>query len=312
MILRRVLTLLVGLWLGCFAGVNVHATNLVVIVSSERSAAYTETAQTLIDELERNGVARRDVVQMASADWSVTAPPPARVYVTLGAAAAAVLGKSAVAAPVLCTLLPRSSFEAVLQQGRRKPSAQFSALFLDQPVSRQLELIRLAMPTVRRVGVLLSGEVLAEAVLLRAAAQARGLQLTEVMVGASDSLFPAIKEVLEDSDVLLALPDAKVYNSNTVQNILLASFRAKVPMVAFSPAYVRAGALLAVHVTPAQVGLQAAALAGGVLQGKGLPETPVYSRDFEISVNEHVARSFGLTLEPDTLRRALRRREAQP
>lgn len=312
MILRHFLTLLLGLWLGCFASVGVHAANSVVIVSSERSAAYTETAQTLIDELERNGVARRDVLQIASAEWSVAAPPSAKLYVTLGAEAASVLARSNLAVPVLCTLLPRSSFEAALQMSGRKPSAQFSALFLDQPLSRQLELVRLALPTARRVGVLRGGEVLTEASVLKPMVQARGLQLTEVVVGAGDSLFPAIKEVLEASDVLLALPDAKVYNSNTVQNILLASFRAKVPMVAFSPAYVRAGALLAVHVTPVQVGLQAAALAGSVLQGKSLPEAPVYSREFEVSVNEHVARSFGLTLDPQTLRQSLRRRESLP
>lgn len=312
MIRRRALTLLLGLWLSCLAGGGVQAANSVVIVSSERSAAYTETAQTLIEELERNGIARRDVLQIASADWPSAAPPPARLYVTLGAMAASVLARSNLMAPLLCTLLPRSSFEAILQQTGRKPSAQFSALFLDQPLGRQMELIRLALPTARRVGVLRDGETPTEAMLLRAAAQARGLQLAEVMVGVSDSLFPAIKEVLEASDVLLALPDAKVYNSNTVQNILLASFRAKVPMLAFSPAFVRAGALLAVHVTPAQVGLQTAALAASVLQGRGLPEVPLYSKEFEIAVNEHVARSFGLALEPETLRQSLKRRESLP
>lgn len=312
MLLRRALALLFGLWLGCFAGAGVHAASSVVIVSSERSAAYTEAAQTLLDELDRNGVARRDVLLMASADWPTAAPPPARLYVTLGAAAAAALSKSILPAPTLCTLLPRSSFDGVLGSSGRKASAQFSALILDQPVGRQLELIRLALPTVRRVGVLRGSDASTETTLLRAVAQARGFHLTEVTVGAGDSLFPAIKEVLEASDVLLAQPDTKVYNSNTVQNILLASFRAKVPMVAFSPSYVRAGALLAVHVSPAQIGAQAAALAGAVLQGKSLPEAPVYSREFEITVNEHVARSFGLTLDQETLRQSLRRREGLP
>lgn len=310
MLLRRVLTLFFGLWLGCFTGAGVQAANSVVIVSSERSAAYNETAQTLIDELERNGVARRDVLLMASADWPTAAPPSARLYVTLGAAAAAALSKSTLAAPTLCTLLPRSSFDGVLSSSGRKASTQFSALLLDQPVGRQLELIRLALPTVRRVGVLRGADASAEMTLLRAVAQARGFQFTEVMVGAGDSLFPAIKDVLDGSDVLLALPDARVYNSNTVQNILLASFRAKVPMMAFSPSYVRAGALLAVHVSPVQIGLQAAALAGAVLQGKSLPEAPVYSREFEVTVNEHVARSFGLVIDPETLRQSLRRRES--
>ena len=82
-------------------------------------------------------------------------------------------------------------------------------------------------------------------------------------------IFPALKQVLEDAEVLLALADAQIYNSNSLQNILLTSFRARVPLVAFSPAYVRAGALMAVHVTPTQLGAQAGVIARGVLlQGK--------------------------------------------
>ena len=118
--------------------------------------------------------------------------------------------------------------------------------------------------------------------------------------------------MLEDADLLLAVPDPQLYNSSSIQNILLASFRANVPLMAFSPAYVRAGALLALHVTPTQIGLQAAAIARGVLQGKALSATPLYSQDFSVAVNEHVARSLGLTLEPDALRVRLRRREGAP
>ena len=104
----------------------------------------------------------------------------------------------------------------------------------------------------------------------------------------------------------------QVYNSNSLQNILLTAFRAKVPMVAFSPAYVRAGALLSLHVTPAQVGAQALALVQGVLHEQALPSGPVESRDFEVGVNEHVARSLGLILDASALRLDLRRLERLP
>ncbi len=82
--------------------------------------------------------------------------------------------------------------------------------------------------------------------------------------------------------------------------------------MAFSPAYVRAGALLALHVTPTQIGLQAATMTRSVLQGKALSATPVYSQDFSVAVNEHVARSLGLTLDAVALRERLRSREAAP
>jgi len=83
-------------------------------------------------------------------------------------------------------------------------------------------------------------------------------------------------------------------------------------MVAFSPAYVRAGALLALYVTPTQIGRQAAAITRGVLQGKALSATPLYSQEYSVAVNEHVARSLGLNLDADALRERLQSREGTP
>jgi putative ABC transport system substrate-binding protein len=67
-----------------------------------------------------------------------------------------------------------------------------------------------------------------------------------------------------------------------------------------------------VHVTPAQIGGQAASIVRSVLQGKPLSATPLYSQDFSVAVNEHVARSLGVTLDAEALRERLRRREGAP
>jgi putative tryptophan/tyrosine transport system substrate-binding protein len=91
--------------------------------------------------------------------------------------------------------------------------------------------------------------------------------------------------------------------------VLLASFRARVPLLAFSPSYVRAGALLALYVTPEQVGQQVASVVRGVLQGKSLPSSPLYAQNFSVAVNEHVARSLGLDLDANELGNQLRKRE---
>lgn len=302
--------LLLSLWLGLFAGAGAHATPSVVIVSSERSAAYMAAAEALVGELERGGVARQAVAQLTSAEFSAAAPLAPKLFVALGAEAARVLARADLRVPVLCALLPRGSFEQALLASGRKASSQFSALYLDQPWSRQLELIRLALPGARRLGVLWGPESQAQAPALRA--QARGLELVEASVGLNEPLFPSLKSVLENADVLLAVADPQLYNSASIQNILLASFRARVPLVAFSPAYARAGALFALHVTPAQIGVQAAELARAVLQGKALSPTPMYSQDFSVAVNEHVARSLGLTLDPQALREQLRRSEGLP
>ncbi len=300
------------LWLLLFAATGALAAPKVVIVHSDSNAAYVTAAQAIVSELERSGVAPADVLQISASAWRTAKPPTPRLYIALGSVAASALARSSLAAPVLCTLLPRSSFERVLLESERKASAQFSAIYLDQPWQRQLALIRLALPAASRIGVLWGPQSQIQAGALQAAAREQGFKLTQASVLQEDLLFPSLKQVLQDADLLLAVVDSQVYNSSNIQNILLTSFRARVPLIAFSPAYVQAGALLAVYATPTQLGLQAGSLASAALRGKALPAAALDSQDFSIAVNEHVARSLGLQLDADALRAQLRRREATP
>ncbi|MBI3531936.1 MAG: hypothetical protein HY068_05630 [Burkholderiales bacterium] len=280
----------------------------VVIVSSERSTAYQEAADAVLGELARSNVTRRDVHQMTTVEWNAAEVTGVRLFIALGVEATTVLARSEVKAPVLATLLPRASFERVLRDSGRRVSGQFTALYLNQPLSRQLDLVRLALPQARRVGVLLGSESLAQQAQLEEAAVTRSLKLVSARVEPQEPVFNDLKKILNEADVLLALADPQIYNSSSIQNILLTSFRAQVPMVAFSPAYVRAGALLAVYSTPTQIGQQAGAMARAFFQGRALG-LPQYPQDFSVSVNEYVARSLGLNLEPQALTERLRRLE---
>lgn len=300
------------LWLSGLLSAATAMASSVLVVSSERSAAYVEAAESLMAGLERSGVARSEVKWVTTSEWVELADRSSKLIVTLGFEAAQALAASDVHTPVLCALLPRSSFERLLRTANRKVSAQFSAIYLDQPLGRQLELIRLALPSVKRIGVLWGPESGIQTPALRALASSSGFNLVEANVVANQPSFPELKRVLDDADVLLALADPTVFNSNTIQNVLLSSFRARVPLVAFSPAYVRAGALLALYATPAQVGQQVAAVARGVLQGKPLPSSPLYAQNFSVSVNAHVARSLGLALDENSLSSQLHQREGSP
>jgi hypothetical protein len=64
--LVRLRFLLLTFWLGCLAAPTVQAVT-VVIVSSERSPAYAQAADTLVRELERTGWSRHDMLQLTAA-----------------------------------------------------------------------------------------------------------------------------------------------------------------------------------------------------------------------------------------------------
>lgn len=311
--LRRLCSLLAGLAL-CLAGWCAYAGSRVVIVSSDNSAAYMEATQALRTELVRGGVSADDILRLSVTEWAAQSEPTlqARIYLALGTQATAALAAGRVPVPVLAALLPRSSFQRALRDNALKASSVLTAIYLDQPLQRQLALIRLALPQVKTLGVLWGPDSWPIASTLRTQAASIGVSLKEGGLDGKLNLFPDLKQVLDGSDVFLALADPQVFNSHTIQNILLTTFRAQVPVVAFSPAYVRAGALLSLHTTPEQVGRQAAGLLLAALRGKPLPAQPLEANDFEVSVNAHVARALDLTLDGKALRQALRQLEHLP
>ncbi len=208
--------------------------------------------------------------------------------------------------PLLAVLVPRLAFERMADPVRVR-AGSVSAVFLDQTPARQLELIRLALPDAHRFGILITGESKAYAPALEAAGRERGLQMVSSVVE-QGGLYPALQSLLPDVDVLLALPDPMVFNSQTAGSILTAAYRRQVPLAGFSPAYVKAGALLALYSTPAQVGRRGGELLRQALAGRPLPQ-PQSPREFTVEVNQNVARSLGLVLDEARLGEQLRQKD---
>ncbi|MGD9871867.1 MAG: ABC transporter substrate-binding protein [Thauera sp.] len=209
--------------------------------------------------------------------------------------AAAELALAHQARPTLVTMIARSRFE-VLRNAH--PQAPLSAWLLDQPVERHLRLLRAVVPDRTRVGLLFGGNVDAEAA-LQAAAPDFGLTLAIRQVRSDKALIASLEEVLSASEVLLALPDPLLSSPIAARAILLTSYRYQKPIIAFSRAYVTAGALAAVFITPEQV-------AGDLIDWLrtqddarlSLPP-PQSPASFEIAVNRQVARALGIKVPDD-------------
>jgi hypothetical protein len=210
--------------------------------------------------------------------------------------------------PLLAILVPRSSFERFADPARLR-AGSLSAVFLDQPPARQLELIRLALPSVGTVGILVGGESQGHATFLQKAATERGMRLLVSQVG-EGGLSPALQSLLPDVDVLLAVPDLTIFNGQTAASILTAAYRRQVPLIGFSPAYTKAGALLALYSTPTQVGRRGGQLLRQALSGQSLPQ-PQWPREFVVSTNRDVARSLGFVLDESRLGEQLHKKEQQ-
>ena len=270
---------------------SLHAAPLAVtVVLSENSGPYLEFSEALREKLIRKNVTL-EVVDDPSGlitDYGL--------IIGVGMKAASAVADSNAHA-VLNVLIPKNGYEKLLRDfPQRAASKAFSAIFLDQPAERQVRLIEALLPGKRRVGVVFDNFPSDDLVQLRQRFTKHGLSLYEQKISPGLPLNEALQEVLKNSEVLLALPDAAIYNNSTIRNILLAAYRSGNPVIGFSPSYVKAGALGAVFSTPMQIAAQTALSIQQFGETRTLPAAQ-YPHLFEVSVNEQVGRSLDLTIK---------------
>jgi putative ABC transport system substrate-binding protein len=276
---------------------SAHAAPLrVTLAVSEEGGAYQTFSETLRSKLQSG----KYELKLKRADDSYGG---ADLYIAVGMKAATQIASRDI--PTLNVLVPRTGYEK-LQHEPMLHTAPRSAIYLDQPMERQIALLMAALPGIRHVGVLYSSAP-PELPVIRRMLKDKNLQLHDRVVDQTHSLNEALEGVLGESEVLFVLPDAEVYNASTIRNVLLTSYRKKVPLLGISPAYVKAGALCAVFTTPEQVADQAVSMIEHFAE-TGKLATAQYPSEFEVSVNMQVARSLDLRIrDADKLRDEIRK-----
>lgn len=289
------------------SGGSAFANQVVTLLVTEQKLANREFADAFVSALRRMapGLTVRETAALDEEPES-----PQRIVVAVGSLAFRFSIQKARQPRVIAALVPRLSFEKLLQQyGGGGPT---SAIYLDQPEDRQMALISLLPGPPATVGIVQSASGGISPSRLRSAAQKYRLKLNEETVSSERELASAVQLLTGQSDVMLATPDPGVFNPQSIQSILLSTYRARVPLIGFSPAYTKAGALLSLHSSVRQLAEQTAEMVRQAAAGSSLP-APQSPREFELSVNRQVARSMGIELPSEaTLVEQLRNRERQP
>lgn len=288
----------------------------VLVLLSETGGAYGELVDALREHIDPDRLRLQTrLVPDGTGELTELLESRPALVVTVGIRATALALRVAGDLPVLSLLVPESSYDRLLADTAHDAGrGSRSAIYLDQPLERQLALLQLVLPKESRVGVLAGPDSARRLADLQQLSEARGLQLLSETVADGENPVPALTRLLDRAGALLALPDPAVFNRASLQAILLTTYRSGVPVLGFSRAYVTAGALAAVHSTAAHIGTQAGEwileLAAGGDWRLGAPRHPRY---YSVSVNAQVAQSLGIGVADDgELLEQLRAREAAP
>jgi putative tryptophan/tyrosine transport system substrate-binding protein len=200
-----------------------------------------------------------------------------------------------------CTFIPRATFLSLLELYGNTDLVQqhrLGAIYLDQPLDRQMRLARLLMPDAKSIGTMFGPYSIAERETYEHRAKVEQFSPLSITLDAADNPIEQLQPLVRQSDVFLALPDRALFNRATAKWLLYITLNQHVPVIGFSKTYVEAGALAAVFPTPAQIGRQAGELLLQLERGQPLPP-PEFPRYFTVASNPVVARSLQLPIPSD-------------
>lgn len=196
---------------------------------------------------------------------------------------------------IFSVLVPKLTIEQ-LDKSATEKNSKLSALFLDQPVIRQLRLIQAIFPGNPVIGVITGHSTAAFKNEFLAAGQSITAKIQFQHILDSNDLYKRLPHVLESAKVLLPMADPDIYNPRTIEYLFLSAYRKQVPIIGFSDATVRAGALAAVFSTPVQLGHQLAISVKRWLNGSADALNDSYPNEFTVTINRQVARSLDIKI----------------
>ena len=196
--------------------------------------------------------------------------------------------------PILSILMPRYLANKLRKLYPEKEN--WSSLLIDQPVERQFQLITSIIGKHQKTGVLIGPYTKDLKKTLQNNAQKSSHILTTEYVKDTEHLTSSLKKLTHKARILLTLPDPVIYNKNTIRGILLLSYRKKLPVIGFSKAYVKAGAIAAIYSQPYQISKQTTDIIQNFFKNGIFKHKEYHPEDFSVALNKKVAHSLGIHL----------------
>jgi putative tryptophan/tyrosine transport system substrate-binding protein len=167
---------------------------------------------------------------------------------------------------------------------------------MTMPPREQLRGFARVLPWSKRIGLIYdharSGEMMIQA---RAAATELDIELIAERAASAKEVPALLAKLQGRIDAIWLLPDLTVLTPQTMEEILLFSFKNSIPVLSFSEKFLEAGAAVAVSYDPVAMGEKAGELAREVLQdprrGKQPPALP---DEVKITINHRSMKKINL------------------
>ncbi len=229
-----------------------------------------------------------------------------QLFVTLGSAATAQLSKVVKETPVVFCMALNPMASGFIRS-MSSSANNLTGASLDVPPQTQFEALRSIVPTARKLGVIYNPQetevVVSQA---RKAAKEIGLDLIGAPVASEEKVPEALRSLDKSVDALWSVADSTAFSSGSMEFIFKHTLRSKIPFMGLSPAFVKAGALMALSIDYQEVGAQCGGLVTRVLAGEHPSSLPITTpQKVTLHINLKTAETIGLNIPADRLKGAV-------
>jgi len=281
----------------------------VVLVKSALRPEYEQTSKVIIAFLEeKDSVLSTEEILFTNNPgqengfWNRVIEKRPELIITMGTPATRSAIKVVSGIPVIFTVVLDNLSDFISNSS----SSDISGVSLAIPVREQLEMIRKALPEIRRVGFLYSGSSAHMYQDTREIANKMGLRLVASEITSERDIPEVLRRTIPEADVLWMPPDPVIYDRSILRFILLECYKNSIPIMAVSKLLAMAGTPLAMGIDYEDIGRQTAELALKRLAGRSFTKVTIeHPEKVLLYINEGVATSLGLNIPPEILEQAI-------
>lgn len=290
------------IFLVCFVLLTIPASNAfsnnILILKSSNSDYYNKTEAAFLVQLKKlkgNHTITSQVISEVTPKLVTATVANKKIDTILSIGTAATefaIQKEPPQLPIIATFLSKTASEKILKQAKNR---HLEIIYIDQPLSRYIHLANIISPKAKKVGTVFSSISI----------EKRGNFDTYLAsykkTAVSETLSPdanplaVISPVVKDSDIFVAIPDQSIVNRSIAKWALYLTFHQKKPLVGFSAAYTRSGAVASLYSSPQNMGTAAAELLQRGITKNNI-HSMAYPADFTVSTNNKVAKAIGIAM----------------
>lgn len=262
----------------------------IAIVKSSDNSYFNKTIQALINHADKAVHFR--VIDISTDEDSLDFVAESELVISLGLKSAQLISSRFADKNLISAYLTRQQIETSEISADRH-----NIVLLDQPLLRYLTFSHLLLNS-SSIG-LINYDPVELDLKQRKYLLKHGLELNQIQSREPDNLLAQLRRLIRQNSSLLMLPDQRIYNRMTLKGVLLTTYRSRTPVISYSPAHVKSGALASIYSSPENIGRHLGDLLNEFTKGALNDSKLHYARYYSITTNARVAHALGITL-PET------------